>query len=72
ESEALVQEAMDRLLPGRTSLIIAHRLSTVYRADRIVVVDQGRLAEEGTHAGLMQEGGLYRRLVGAYGGGVRS
>ena len=71
EIEALVQEAMARLLPGRTALIIAHRLSTVYRADRIVVVDRGRLAEEGTHAGLMQRDGLYRRLVGAYGtGGV--
>ena len=72
EIEALVQEAMARLLPGRTALIIAHRLSTVYRASRIVVVDQGRLAEEGTHAGLMQQGGLYRRLVGAYGTGVRA
>jgi ABC-type transport system involved in cytochrome bd biosynthesis fused ATPase/permease subunit len=72
EIEALVQEAMARLLPGRTALIIAHRLSTVYRASRIVVVDQGRLAEEGTHAGLMQKGGLYRRLVGAYGTGVRA
>ena len=72
EIEALVQEAMARLLPGRTALIIAHRLSTVYRASRIVVVDQGQLAEEGTHAGLMQQGGLYRRLVGAYGTGVRA
>jgi thiol reductant ABC exporter CydD subunit len=69
EIEALVQEAMARLLPGRTALIIAHRLSTVYRAGRILVVDQGRIAEEGTHAGLMQQGGLYRRLVGAYGTG---
>jgi ABC-type multidrug transport system fused ATPase/permease subunit len=72
ESEALVQEAMARLLLGRTALIIAHRLSTVYRAGHIVVLDQGRLAEEGTHAGLMQQGGLYRRLVGAYGGGGRA
>jgi ATP-binding cassette subfamily C protein CydD len=72
ESEALVQQAMARLLPGRTALIIAHRLSTVYRADRVVVVDQGRLAEEGTHADLMQQDGLYRRLVGAYGGAVRA
>jgi thiol reductant ABC exporter CydD subunit len=72
EIEALVQEAMARLLPGRTALIIAHRLSTVYRASRIVVVDQGRLTEEGTHTGLMQQGGLYRRLVGAYGTGVRA
>ena len=69
EIEALLQEAMGRLLPGRTALIIAHRLSTVYRAGRILVLDRGRLAEEGTHAGLMQQGGLYRRLVGAYGTG---
>ncbi len=72
ESEALVQEALARLLPGRTALIIAHRLSTVYRADRIVVVDRGRIAEEGTHAGLMERDGLYRRLVGAYGRGGRA
>jgi thiol reductant ABC exporter CydD subunit len=66
EIEALVQEAMGRLLPGRTTLIIAHRLSTVYRAGRIVVLDRGRLAEEGTHADLMRQGGLYRQMVGAY------
>ena len=72
EIEALVQEAMARLLSGRTALIIAHRLSTVYRASRIVVLDRGRLAEEGTHAGLMRKGGLYRQLVGAYGAGGTS
>ena len=70
ESEAQVQEAISRLLLGRTALIIAHRLSTVYRARRIVVVDQGRLAEEGTHASLMHQNGLYKQLVGAYGGGA--
>jgi len=70
EIEALVQEAMGRLLPGRTALIIAHRLSTVQHASRILVLDQGRLAEEGSHAALMNQGGLYRRLVGAYGGGI--
>jgi len=70
ESEAQVQEAMGHLLPGRTALIIAHRLSTVHRASRIVVMDQGSVAEAGTHASLMQLGGLYRRLVGAYGRGV--
>jgi ATP-binding cassette subfamily C protein CydD len=69
EIEALVQEAMARLLPGRTALIIAHRLSTVYRASRIVVLDRGRLVEEGTHVGLLRQGGLYRQLVGAYGAG---
>jgi len=70
EIEALVQEAMGHLLPGRTALIIAHRLSTVQHASRILVLDRGRLAEEGSHAALMNQGGLYRRLVGAYGGGV--
>jgi thiol reductant ABC exporter CydD subunit len=69
EIEALVQEAMASLLSGRTALIIAHRLSTVYRASRIVVLDRGRLAEEGTHAVLMRQDGLYRQLVGAYGAG---
>jgi ABC-type transport system involved in cytochrome bd biosynthesis fused ATPase/permease subunit len=69
EIEALVQESMARLLPGRTALIIAHRLSTVYRADRIVVLDRGRLAQEGSHTDLMQQSGLYQRLVGAYGTG---
>jgi ATP-binding cassette subfamily C protein CydD len=69
EIEAMVQEAMARLLPGRTALIIAHRLSTVYRADRIVVLDRGQLAQEGSHIDLMQQSGLYRRLVGAYGAG---
>jgi thiol reductant ABC exporter CydD subunit len=69
EIEAVVQEAMARLLPGRTALIIAHRLSTVYRADRIVVLDRGQLAQEGSHIDLMQQSGLYRRLVGAYGAG---
>jgi ATP-binding cassette subfamily C protein CydD len=67
EVEALVQEAMERLLRGRTALIIAHRLSTVYRADRIVVIDGGRVVETGSHEALVRQGGLYRRLVGAYG-----
>ncbi|MGD8473774.1 MAG: ATP-binding cassette domain-containing protein, partial [Anaerolineae bacterium] len=69
EIEAMVQEAMARLLSGRTALIIAHRLGTVYRADRIVVLDRGQLAQEGSHIDLMQQSGLYRRLVGAYGAG---
>jgi ATP-binding cassette subfamily C protein CydD len=69
EVEALVQEAMGRLLQGRTTLLIAHRLSTVYRADRILVMDRGRIVEEGKHAALVQQGGLYGRLVGAYGAG---
>ena len=68
EIEAQVQEAMERLLEGRTALVIAHRLSTVYRADRILVMDTGRIVEQGTHADLLQRGGLYCRLVGAYSG----
>jgi ATP-binding cassette subfamily C protein CydD len=66
EIEALVQEALGRLLRGRTALLIAHRLATVYRADRILVLDGGRLVQEGTHAGLLAREGVYRRLVGAY------
>jgi ABC transporter fused permease/ATP-binding protein len=63
ESEHLVQEALDRLLQGRTTIVIAHRLSTVKNADRVVVLEQGRIVQEGTHAELVQKTGLYRRLV---------
>ncbi len=66
EIETLLQEAVDRLMQSRTVLIIAHRLSTVYRADRIVVMAGGRVVEVGAHAALWQQGGLYRRLVAAY------
>ncbi len=62
ESERLVEAALERLLVGRTTLIIAHRLSTVQRADRLVVLDGGRIVEEGTHAELLQHGGIYSRL----------
>jgi subfamily B ATP-binding cassette protein MsbA len=62
ESERLVQEAIDRLLEGRTVFVIAHRLSTIQRSDQILVLDQGRVAERGTHESLLEQGGLYRRL----------
>ena len=63
ESEHLVHEALDRLMEGRTTIVIAHRLSTVRKADRVVVLDQGAVVEAGTHNDLMGTDGLYRRLV---------
>ena len=62
-SEALVQEALERLMEGRTTFIIAHRLSTVQHADRILVLDEGRIVQTGTHAELVQRDGLYRDLA---------
>lgn len=63
ESERLVQEALERLMSARTTIVIAHRLATVRAADRIVVMDEGRIVEEGTHAALIRRGGLYARLA---------
>ena len=63
ESEKLVQEALNKLLVGRTSVVIAHRLSTIHNADRIIVIDHGRIAEEGTHNELMECGGIYAKLI---------
>ncbi|SDO67810.1 ATP-binding cassette, subfamily B [Aureimonas jatrophae] len=72
ESERLIQLAMERLMRGRTSLVIAHRLSTVRELDRILVFDRGRIAEDGSHAELMaREDGLYRRLNRHDGLGIR-
>ncbi|HZM89656.1 MAG TPA: ABC transporter transmembrane domain-containing protein [Blastocatellia bacterium] len=62
ESERLVQDALETLMQGRTTFVIAHRLSTVRRADRIIVLDQGRIVEEGSHDELLAGGGLYKRL----------
>jgi ATP-binding cassette subfamily B protein len=62
ESEALIQEAMEVVMTGRTALVIAHRLSTIVDADRILVMDKGELVEQGRHDELLSKGGLYARL----------
>ena len=62
ETETLIQDALGKLLRGRTSIVIAHRLSTIRRADKILVLHKGELREEGTHAQLLARGGIYKRL----------
>ncbi len=63
ESEKLVQESLERLLTGRTSIVVAHRLSTIYNADKILVIDKGIIAEQGCHKDLMARNGIYAKLV---------
>lgn len=63
ESEMLVQKALDGLMADRTTLVVAHRLATVLKADRILVLDHGRIVEEGTHQTLVEKGGIYARLA---------
>jgi len=63
ESEQAVQKALERLAGGRTTLVVAHRLATVRRADRILVMDNGRIVAAGRHEALVREGGLYARLA---------
>ena len=69
ESERMVQDALRRLMAGRTTIIIAHRLSTIEHADRVAVLDHGRLAEIGSHRELLAHGGLYARLHAMHGAG---
>lgn len=67
ETESLLQDAMARLMRDRTTLIVAHRLPTVANADRIIVLDGGVVAEQGTHRDLLAQSGIYARLAVAYG-----
>ena len=63
ESERLVQSALENMMKNRTSVVIAHRLSTIQNADQIVVMQKGRIIEQGTHSELLQKQGMYKKLV---------
>jgi len=69
ESEKLIQEALEQLMKGRTSLVIAHRLSTIAKLDRILVLENGAVAEDGAHQTLIQKGGIYAKLWNHQSGG---
>jgi ATP-binding cassette subfamily B protein len=62
ETESVIQEALDRLMEGRTSFVIAHRIQTIMRADKILVMDKGRIIQEGNHHQLIRRDGLYKRI----------
>ena len=69
ESEVLIQQALEKLMKGRTSIVIAHRLSTIAKLDRIVVLDEGKIIEDGSHADLLAKKGMYARLWRRQSGG---
>jgi ATP-binding cassette subfamily B protein len=69
ESEALIQDALWKLMEGRTAIVIAHRLSTIQHMDRIVVMDDGKIIEQGSHRQLLKQGGAYAKLWARQSGG---